>query len=154
MERLNSGISIILMAVAFVAVLACAQMRGSEVIDIRASQFHKDSFAVEIVNTSRVDTIVFSLYKQMQTKDTWITNVYDMFAETTNPNTSLLIIDPLQKLSLRIYIDRTLYTNEEVSQKRDGKPSPYRILFKGEVKDRADKPVVSHSNEFILGRQN
>jgi hypothetical protein len=154
MKSLNSNVSIILMVIVSIASLSCVQGLRTEVIDIRASQFHKDSLVVDIANNSKVDTVVFSLYKQMKIKDKWITAVYDVFAEAKNPNTSLLIIDPLQKLSLRIHIDGTLYTNEEVSQNQDGKPSPYRLLFKGELKDNPGKPVVSHSNEFILDRRN
>jgi hypothetical protein len=76
--------------------------------------------------------------------------VYDVFAEIRNPHTSLLIIDPQQKLSLRIYFDGTRYTGEAVTQESDAKNSPYRVVFKSEKKDGQEWRVVSYSNEFNL----
>jgi hypothetical protein len=63
MKSLNSNVSIILMVIVSIASLSCVQGLRTEVIDIRASQFHKDSLVVDIANNSKVDTVVFSLYK-------------------------------------------------------------------------------------------
>ncbi|HTB99688.1 MAG TPA: hypothetical protein VK705_03305 [Ferruginibacter sp.] len=119
----------------FLLIFSCQVKAQQAKISIIVTPFSRDSIDIIIKNSIR-DTVLFSLYKQEFIKTIWVTNVYDVFCDVRNPNTSILIINPTEVLHFRIHNDSTLYTDEKI------KPGTLlqnkienRIVLKGNKKD-------------------
>lgn len=132
----------------FIFLFFSAHIKAQEII-VDATRFGNDSLDVQIKNISVNDTILFSLYKQTVVGKKWITNLYDVFCDITNPKTSIFIISPKQSLNFRIHFNTTLYTDEKIkSNKIKGSKNRNRIFFKGNKKGLVDVKCIAYSNVF------
>ena len=92
----------------------------------------KDSLLMIIENKSKVDTVLFSLYEQIKKK--WVTSNYDLFCDVNNPNTSIFIIYPNQKIDLRAMKSNVIYTDEKIGKCKFLSMKSKRVLLGGNIK--------------------
>ena len=105
----------------------------TQILSISARE-DKDSLLMIIENKSKVDTVLFSLYEQIKIKKKWVTSNYDLFCDVNNPNTSIFIIYPNQKIDLRAMKSNVIYTDEKIGKCKFLSMKSKRMLLVGNIK--------------------
>lgn len=112
---------------------------------IRAEE-KKDSIFISVSSNLENDTVLFSLYGQIKMKKKWVTNVYDIFSNVNNPNTSILVLNPKENIIFSVEQSSMIYSEKKLKPGKSLCRNCKRILLIGYSKDNGEITYKAFSN--------
>lgn len=146
-KKHQEGISNYLIILTAFLLFICGKSSGQNFLSISAIE-GSDSLIVTIKNTSKSDTVLFSLYSQYNLNKKWVTSSYDLFCDVNNPKTSIFILYPNEEIILTALKPTAFYSERKMKEGKDICTGCKRILFVGNKKENENMQYILHSNTF------